>query len=145
MLLPSKGFLGSGKTTLLNHILTERHGLKLAVIENEFGDVGVDDVLVKKRKYAAEEEVIEMMNGESLSCAHYTSHDCFTLLSMQALLGLCCAAVRHWFACTTVCSASAAALLAHARVHLCASLSAAKCFHGRNTATFRHYTILHIS
>jgi len=36
------GFLGSGKTTLLNHILTTMHGLKLAVIENEFGEVGVD-------------------------------------------------------------------------------------------------------
>ena len=34
------GFLGSGKTTLLNHILTERHGQKLAIIENEFGAVG---------------------------------------------------------------------------------------------------------
>jgi Ni2+-binding GTPase involved in maturation of urease and hydrogenase len=65
LLLLTTGFLGSGKTTLLNHILTERHGLKLAVIENEFGDIGVDDVLVKKRKYAAEEEIIEMMNGES--------------------------------------------------------------------------------
>jgi len=44
------GFLGSGKTTLVNHILTEMHGMKLAVIENEFGDVGVDDKLIKSNK-----------------------------------------------------------------------------------------------
>ena len=56
------GFLGSGKTTLLNHILTERHGLRIAVIENEFGEVGVDDLLVKD-KMGAEEELVEMMNG----------------------------------------------------------------------------------
>lgn len=36
------GFLGSGKTTLLNRILTENHGKRIAVIENEFGEVGVD-------------------------------------------------------------------------------------------------------
>lgn len=41
------GFLGSGKTTLLNRILKEKHGKKLAVIENEFGEVGIDDELVK--------------------------------------------------------------------------------------------------
>ena len=40
------GFLGAGKTTLLNRILTEQHGQKLAVIENEFGEVGVDNQLV---------------------------------------------------------------------------------------------------
>ena len=40
------GFLGSGKTTLLNYILTQDHGLKVAVIENEFGEVGVDDALI---------------------------------------------------------------------------------------------------
>ena len=40
------GFLGSGKTTLLNHILTEQHGKRIAVIENEFGEVGIDDGLV---------------------------------------------------------------------------------------------------
>ena len=40
------GFLGSGKTTLLNHILTERHGHRIAVIENEFGEVDVDSDLV---------------------------------------------------------------------------------------------------
>jgi G3E family GTPase len=53
------GFLGSGKTTLLNHILTEQHGLKIAVIENEFGEVGIDDALVLD----AEEEIFEMNNG----------------------------------------------------------------------------------
>jgi G3E family GTPase len=53
------GFLGSGKTTLLNRILAERHGMRIAVIENEFGEVGVDDALVLD----AEEEVFEMNNG----------------------------------------------------------------------------------
>lgn len=58
------GFLGSGKTTLLNHILTARHDKKLAVIENEFGDVGVDDdLLAKNTKMQVDEEIIEMMNG----------------------------------------------------------------------------------
>lgn len=56
------GFLGSGKTTLLNHILTQDHGLKVAVIENEYGEVGVDDALVKK-KFESDEEVFEMNNG----------------------------------------------------------------------------------
>jgi len=40
------GFLGSGKTTLLNRILTENHGQRIAVIENEFGEIGVDQDLV---------------------------------------------------------------------------------------------------
>ena len=58
------GFLGSGKTTLLNHILTASHGKKLAVIENEFGEVGIDDgLLAKNTKMQADEEIIEMMNG----------------------------------------------------------------------------------
>ena len=58
------GFLGSGKTTLLNHILTVEHGKKLAVIENEFGEVGIDDALLKKNmKEHQPEEIIEMMNG----------------------------------------------------------------------------------
>ena len=58
------GFLGSGKTTLLNHILTANHGKKLAIIENEFGEVGIDDALLAKNtKVQADEEIIEMMNG----------------------------------------------------------------------------------
>lgn len=59
------GFLGSGKTTLLNHLLTENHGKKFAIIENEFGEVGVDDALLtrKNSKFDAEEEIVEMNNG----------------------------------------------------------------------------------
>jgi len=54
------GFLGAGKTTLVNHILQgKKHGMKIAVIENEFGEVGVDDALVME----TEEEVFEMNNG----------------------------------------------------------------------------------
>ncbi|MBM3725913.1 MAG: GTP-binding protein [Acidobacteria bacterium] len=53
------GFLGSGKTTLLNRILTENHGKRIAVIENEFGEVGVDNELIVN----AEEEIFEMNNG----------------------------------------------------------------------------------
>lgn len=43
------GFLGAGKTTLLRHILNEQHGFKIAVIENEFGEVSVDDQLIGDR------------------------------------------------------------------------------------------------
>ncbi|MRS15345.1 GTPase [Enterobacteriaceae bacterium RIT691] len=43
------GFLGAGKTTLLRHILNEQHGLKIAVIENEFGEVSIDTQLVGDR------------------------------------------------------------------------------------------------
>lgn len=53
------GFLGSGKTTLLNRILTEKHGKRIAVIENEFGEIGIDQALV----IDADEEVFEMNNG----------------------------------------------------------------------------------
>jgi len=55
------GFLGSGKTTLLNHILNDQtHGMKFAVIENEFGEVGIDEGILSEN---AEEELIEVMNG----------------------------------------------------------------------------------
>ena len=49
------GFLGAGKTTLVNHILTSKHGLKIAVIENEFGEVGIDDALVNQAMESKEE------------------------------------------------------------------------------------------
>lgn len=53
------GFLGAGKTTLLNRILTEQHGKRIAVIENEFGEIGIDHELV----IGADEEIFEMNNG----------------------------------------------------------------------------------
>jgi len=57
------GFLGSGKTTLLNHILGANHGKRIAVIENEFGEVGIDDKLVKGGSMAEDENIVEMNNG----------------------------------------------------------------------------------
>jgi G3E family GTPase len=53
------GYLGAGKTTLLNRILTEEHGKRIAVIENEFGEIGIDNELV----IDADEEIFEMNNG----------------------------------------------------------------------------------
>jgi G3E family GTPase len=53
------GFLGAGKTTLLNYVLSENHGKRIAVIENEFGEIGIDDALVLD----ADEEIFEMNNG----------------------------------------------------------------------------------
>jgi G3E family GTPase len=54
------GFLGSGKTTLLNRILQENHGQRIAVIENEFGEAGIDnEILLQER----DEQIIEMNNG----------------------------------------------------------------------------------
>merc|ERR1719189_1932713 len=56
-------FLGSGKTTLLNHILADqKHKMKFAIIENEFGEVGVDEKLVANQQ-KIDEEIIEVMNG----------------------------------------------------------------------------------
>ncbi len=53
------GYLGAGKTTLLNRILTYEHGKKVAVIVNEFGEVGIDNQLI----IDADEEIFEMNNG----------------------------------------------------------------------------------
>eukprot|EP01062_Namystynia_karyoxenos_P063017 TRINITY_DN55848_c0_g1_i1.p1 TRINITY_DN55848_c0_g1~~TRINITY_DN55848_c0_g1_i1.p1 ORF type:complete len:542 (+),score=139.18 TRINITY_DN55848_c0_g1_i1:80-1627(+) len=56
------GFLGAGKTTLLNHVLRQPHGKRLGVIENEYGEVGVDDALVPREK-GEESELFELNNG----------------------------------------------------------------------------------
>ena len=54
------GFLGSGKTTLLNYILKQPHGHRIAVIENEFGEAGIDNELLIQDQG---EQIIEMNNG----------------------------------------------------------------------------------
>jgi G3E family GTPase len=53
------GFLGSGKTTLANRILSEQHDQRIAVIVNEFGDVGIDGQLIM----SVDDNVIELSNG----------------------------------------------------------------------------------
>ena len=53
------GFLGAGKTTLLNHLLTQNHGYKCAIIINEFGELGIDNQLV----VGTDEEIVELNNG----------------------------------------------------------------------------------
>ena len=61
------GFLGSGKTTLLKRVLSEQHGQKIAVIENEFGEENIDnDILVSESK----EQIVQMSNGCILSLIH---------------------------------------------------------------------------
>ncbi|MFC7486109.1 CobW family GTP-binding protein [Knoellia sp. CPCC 206453] len=62
------GFLGSGKTTLVNHILTADHGHRIAVIENEFGEIPIDNALV----LGGEEKIVEMSNGCCLCCTART-------------------------------------------------------------------------
>jgi G3E family GTPase len=54
------GFLGSGKTTLINHILKEQHGRKIAVIVNEFGEIGIDGQLTIADN---DEQIVEFNNG----------------------------------------------------------------------------------
>ena len=53
------GFLGAGKTTLLNHLLTQKHGYKCAIIINEFGEINIDNQLV----IGVDEEILELNNG----------------------------------------------------------------------------------
>ncbi len=53
------GFLGSGKTTLLNHILTQQGDLKIALLVNEFGEIGIDNELIR----STEDDMVELNNG----------------------------------------------------------------------------------
>jgi G3E family GTPase len=53
------GFLGSGKTTLLNHILANQQGLKVGVIVNEIGEIGIDSELI----ITTNDDMVELSNG----------------------------------------------------------------------------------
>ena len=59
------GFLGAGKTTLVRHVLENARGRRLAVIVNEFGDVGIDGEILKSCGIDAcpEEAIVELANG----------------------------------------------------------------------------------
>ena len=68
------GFLGSGKTTLLNHILTSmEHNMKFAVIENEFGEVGIDENIIVE---SSEESIIEVTNATVSQTGHELRRQC---------------------------------------------------------------------
>jgi cobalamin biosynthesis protein CobW len=77
------GFLGAGKTTLIRHLLQNAKGRRLALIINEFGDVGVDGELVKGCNDAAcpEEDIVELANG----CICCTVADDFLPTMMKLL------------------------------------------------------------
>ncbi|KAL0035658.1 hypothetical protein WJX79_006364 [Trebouxia sp. C0005] len=63
------GFLGSGKTTLLNNILTKSHGKRIAVIENEFGEIDIDsDLVISKEILPDSGEQIMMLNNGCMCC-----------------------------------------------------------------------------
>ncbi len=69
------GFLGAGKTTLVNHILSSDHGLRIAVIVNEVGEIGIDGDLV----VSSDEEIIELANG-CVCCTLSVRSDLTTML-----------------------------------------------------------------
>lgn len=75
------GFLGAGKTTLLNRILQKEHGEKIAVIVNEFGQVGIDGDLIVAR----DESMIELNNGCLCCTVRVDLIDTLTSLAKQKL------------------------------------------------------------
>ena len=79
------GFLGSGKTTLLKRLLHESHGLKIAVIENEFGEENIDsDILVTESK----EQILQMSNGCICCTIREDLRDTLQLLAAKRRKGL---------------------------------------------------------
>ena len=80
------GFLGSGKTTLVNYILNGQHGKKIAVIENEFGEVNIDEALVTENMQF-KEDVISMDNG---CAAHADGWEARDLSTARPTSCVCC-------------------------------------------------------
>ena len=81
------GFLGSGKTTLLKRVLTEAHGQKIAVIENEFGEENIDsDILVTE----TQEQIVQMSNGCICCTIREDLRSALQLLAAKRRQGLLC-------------------------------------------------------
>ena len=86
------GFLGSGKTTLLKRILTEAHGQKIAVIENEFGEENIDsDILVTESK----EQIVQMSNGCVCCTIREDLREALQLLAAKKRQGLLAVSYTH--------------------------------------------------
>jgi len=79
------GFLGSGKTTMLKRVLSEAHGQKIAVIENEFGEENIDnEILVSE----GEEQIIQMSNGCICCSIRDDLRNTLTMLAVKRHEGL---------------------------------------------------------
>jgi len=77
------GFLGAGKTTLLNRILTASHGKRIAVVVNEFGDIGIDDQFIARRS----DDIIELTNGCVCCSARNDTMEILLALAQKARQG----------------------------------------------------------
>src|ERR1700694_2140097 len=79
------GFLGAGKTTLIRHVLAHAQARRLAIIVNEFGDVGIDGEILKGCGDAAcpEQNIVELANG----CLCCTVEAAF-VAALDVILGL---------------------------------------------------------
>jgi G3E family GTPase len=81
------GFLGSGKTTLLNHIVKSQHHKRIAVIENEVGEVGINDMpLHDNHFFRVEEEVLEATCGCMCRTVRGDLIRCLKLLKKRCLI-----------------------------------------------------------
>jgi excinuclease UvrABC ATPase subunit len=83
------GFLGSGKTTVLNHLLHEQRERRIAVIENEFGEVPIDNELLSDKMELAEQIVVmdvSAFNGSLLKCTLLQLHASFRFSLLQLTL-----------------------------------------------------------
>ena len=80
------GFLGSGKTTLIRHLITNAQGRRLAVLVNEFGEVGVDGEILKScaDENCPSENIVELANG----CICCTIRDDLIVEVLKLLAGL---------------------------------------------------------
>lgn len=89
------GFLGSGKTTFVNHLLSARHGRKLAVIENEFGEVAIDDALLGDGGVERGEEAQQVCLCSCVGFPLKTTPLCRLLLLFETLVLRACVYIER--------------------------------------------------